>query len=79
VYWSQGRWQQAEPHARKSIELKHDIPLAHILLGNILLKKQDSRGALTEFKEYLRLDPNGPFAPGARDMVAKLEKPPANP
>jgi tetratricopeptide (TPR) repeat protein len=79
VYWSLGRWQQAEPPARKSIELQHDIPLAHILLGNILLKKQDHAGALAEFKEYLRLEPNGPFAPGARDIVARLEKSPARP
>ena len=46
----------------------------HVLLGNILLRKRDARGALQEFNEYLKLDPQGPFAPAAREMVARIEK-----
>jgi tetratricopeptide (TPR) repeat protein len=74
VYWALDRWQDAEPHARKALELKSDLPLAHVLLGNILLRKRDGAGALAAFKEYLRLEPNGPLAPGTREVVGKLEK-----
>jgi lipoprotein NlpI len=62
---------------KKALALKPDLPLVRALLGKILLRKLDNAGALKEFKEYLRREPNWPFAPGARDIVAKLEKPPA--
>jgi hypothetical protein len=43
-------------------------------MGNIALRKHDSELALKEFKEYLRLDPQGPMAAGARQMADKLEQ-----
>jgi tetratricopeptide (TPR) repeat protein len=74
AYWALGRWKDAEPHGRKALELRPDFPSAHLLMGNILLRKQESASALREFKEYLRLDPNGPYAPPTREVVAKLEQ-----
>ena len=74
LQWAQGKWQEAEPHVRKAIALKSDAAAAHVLLGNILLRKRDAKGALTEFQTYLKLDPSGPFAAGAKDMVARIEK-----
>jgi tetratricopeptide (TPR) repeat protein len=74
AYWALGRWKDAEPRARKALELRPDFPAAHLLMGNVLLHKQDSAAALREFKEYLRLDPNGPYAPPTREVVAKLEQ-----
>lgn len=74
AYWSLGRWQEAEPHARKAVSLRADYATAHLLLGNILLRKRDAPAALQEFKEYLRLEPQGPFAGSTRDLVAKIEK-----
>ena len=44
-----------------------------IWLGNILLRKQDAAGALREFKESLRLAPNGPLAEPTRQVVSKIE------
>jgi tetratricopeptide (TPR) repeat protein len=73
TYWALGRWQEAEPHAVKSVALKPEMPPAHVLMGNILLKKKDPPGALKEFQEYLKLDPKGPFADGTRAMVDKLQ------
>ncbi len=46
----------------------------HTLLGNIMLRKRDARAPLQEFKEYLRVEANGPMAAPAREMVAKMEK-----
>ncbi len=79
TYWALGRWQEAEPHARKAIQLQPGFAAVHVLMGNILLRKRDARGALQEFKEYLRLDPQGPFASATREMVAKIEKALASP
>jgi tetratricopeptide (TPR) repeat protein len=74
TYWALHRWQDAEPHAVKAEKLQPDIPGVHVVMGNILLQKRDNAGALKEFKEYLRLDPNGPMSEAVRGMVSKLEK-----
>ncbi len=55
------------------IALRSEFAVAHHLLGNILLRKHDAPAALQEFREYLRLEPNGPFAPPRREFVAKIE------
>ncbi len=74
TYMALGRWQDAEPHAVKALAGLPDVPPVHVLMGNILLKKRDAEGALREFQEYLRLDPNGPMAAAVRDVVAKIQK-----
>lgn len=74
AHWALGRWQDAAPHVRKAIELKPGFPPAHVLLGNVMLRERNAQGALGQFKEYLRLDPKGPFAEPTREIVAKIEK-----
>jgi Flp pilus assembly protein TadD len=74
TYWALGRWQDAEPHALKTVSLDPNMAPAHVLLGNIALRKNDSAAALKEFKEYLRLDPKGPMAAGAQQMVNRIEQ-----
>jgi tetratricopeptide (TPR) repeat protein len=76
TYWALGRWQEAAPHARKAVSDIPDLASPHVLLGNILLKENNPQGALQEYQEYLRLDPNGSMAPGARQMIEKLQKSP---
>jgi Flp pilus assembly protein TadD len=73
-FWGQGKWQEAEPHAREAIALKKDFPPAHVLMGNICLRHRDANAALQEFNEYLRLDPQGPLAPATKGMVEKIQK-----
>jgi Flp pilus assembly protein TadD len=72
--FAQGKWQDAEPHAQKAVAIMPAMAPAHVLLGNIALKKKDGAGAIREFKEYLKLDPQGPMAPGVTQMVQKLEQ-----
>jgi hypothetical protein len=74
TYWAQHRWQEAEPHTQKAEALQPQVPGVHVLMGNILLQKRDNPGALKEFNEYLRLDPQGPMSGPVRGMVSKLEK-----
>ncbi len=73
-YWALGRWQDAEPHAAKALALAPDNASAYLIMGNISLRKRDGQAALLQFKEYLRLDPQGDMAPSVREMVGKLEK-----
>jgi len=74
TYWALHRWQEAEPHASKAEKIQPRVPGVHVLMGNILLQKQDVASALKEFNEYLRLDPHGTMSDAVRAIVAKLEK-----
>lgn len=74
TYWALHRWQDAEPHAEKAEKLQPSVAGVHVLMGNILLQKRDTAGALKEFNEYLKLDPHGAMSDPVRAMVAKLEK-----
>jgi Flp pilus assembly protein TadD len=73
VYWAMARPLDAEKPVRKTLELQPAMASAHLLLGNVLLRRRDAPGALAAYQEYLRLEPNGPMAPNARDMVRKIE------
>jgi tetratricopeptide (TPR) repeat protein len=72
--WGQGKWQAAEPHVRQAIELNKDYAGPHVLMGNIYLQQEDPEGALKEFQEYLRLDPQGRLAPSVKEIVAQLKQ-----
>jgi tetratricopeptide (TPR) repeat protein len=74
AYWNLGRWDDSEPHARKALALNPGMAPAHVLLGNSMLRKRDAPAALKEFREYLRLAPQGEFASGTRAAVERLEK-----
>jgi superkiller protein 3 len=71
--FSEGQWKDAEPHAAKTIAAMPDFALGHWLMAQILLKKGDGRGAINEFQVYLKLDPNGPYAPSVRIVIPKIE------
>jgi len=73
AYMAQQQWQSAEPCLRKVIAAQPDMAGAHVMLGNVLLKKGDGQGALTEFQTYLKLDPDGPSAAGVREVIPKIE------
>lgn len=73
AYMAEQQWQNAEPVLRKVIAAQPDMAGAHVMLGNVLLKKGDGPGALNEFQTYLKLDPNGPMAAGVRDVIPKIQ------
>ena len=85
VYWEKSReikdLAQAKPALEKSYEevkraliLNPDLGGAHLLKGNLLLRVGRANDAVTEFNEYLRLEPNGPFAGETRTLVDKIKK-----
>jgi len=71
--WALGRWQDAAPHAAAAVAAMPDLAAAHVLLGNILLRRQDLDGALREYQTYLRLESNGTMAAGTREMIEKIK------
>jgi tetratricopeptide (TPR) repeat protein len=76
TYWELGRWREAAPHVRKAVSGMPDVASPHVLLGNVMLRENNPQGALSEYQEYLRLDPNGLMAPGVRQMIEKIQKSP---
>lgn len=74
TYWALGRWQDAAPLAADTVKALPDLAAAHVLLANIRLKQRDAAGALHEYQEYLRIEPQGAMAPQVRDMVEKIQK-----
>lgn len=67
------RWDDAAPHVQRAIELNPDYAGPHALMGDIYVRKQDAASALAQFKDYLRLAPNGSLAPQVQKMVNQLE------
>ena len=85
VYWERSRQEKdltkARPTLEKSYEevkramqLNPDLAAAHLLKGNLLLKVARTNEALTEFDEYLRLEPKGAFAVETRALVERIKK-----
>jgi tetratricopeptide (TPR) repeat protein len=85
VYWEKARpvkdLAEAKPVLEKSYEevkraltLNPQLANAYLLKGNLLLRVSRAADALSAFGEYLRLDPNGPFANETRALVEKIKK-----
>jgi Flp pilus assembly protein TadD len=74
TYWAMGRWQDAAPLAADTVKAFPDLAAAHVLLANIRLKQRDAAGALHEYQEYLRIEPQGAMAPQVREMVERIQK-----
>lgn len=74
VHWERGDYVKAGPEVGRALQLNPQFAEAHLLAGNILLRARQAENALTEFEEYLRLAPDGEFAPQARQMVQKIKQ-----
>src|SRR5215467_7372733 len=72
--WGVNRLEPAEEHARRATELNKDYASPHVLLGNIYLSEVNADSALVEFRESLRLEPEGPQAETVKATIAKIEK-----
>lgn len=85
VYWDVGskfkeeaQWrpllEKAYDQTKRALELNPDLAGAHLLKGNLLFKVRRAEDAVHEYEEYLRLDPNGPFAEATRTQVDRIKK-----
>jgi Tfp pilus assembly protein PilF len=87
VYWEQGRvikdtvaarpvLEKCYHEVKRALVLNPNLGGAHLLKGNLLLRAARATDAVNEFDEYLRLEPNGAFAPETRALVEKIKKAP---
>ena len=85
VNWEQARQikdlNQAKPvlekcyqEVKQALVLNPNLAGAHLLKGNLLLRVARTSEAVSEFDEYLRLEPNGPMANETRALVDKIKK-----
>jgi len=85
VYWERSRQEKdinkARPalektyeEVKRSLQLNPHLAAAHLLKGNLLLKVGRTNDAVTEFDEYLRLEPKGTFAVETRALVERIKK-----
>lgn len=74
VYMDMGDIPKAGPEVGTALKIKPDLAEGHLLAANLLLKARQAENALTEFQEYLRLEPNGKYAPQAKEWVEKIKK-----
>ena len=66
--------EKAYEEVKRTLQLNPNLAGAHLLKGNLLLRVARTPEALVEFNEYLRLEPNGPFANETRALVDKIKK-----
>jgi tetratricopeptide (TPR) repeat protein len=85
VYWEKARvtkdlaeakpsLEKAYEEVKRALNLNPQLAAAHLLKGNLLLRVSRAADAVAEFDEYLRLEPNGAFAPETRALVEKIKK-----
>lgn len=85
VYWDMGlkfkeeaQWrpllEKAYNQVNEALKLNPNLAQAHIVKGNLYLKVGRAQDALSEFDEYLRLEPKGPFAEQARTTSERIKK-----
>jgi tetratricopeptide (TPR) repeat protein len=74
LYWDLGQVGKAAPAIGRTLQLRPDFAEAHLLAGNVLLKVNQPQRALTEYQEYLRLEPKGEFATATRELIDKLSR-----
>jgi tetratricopeptide (TPR) repeat protein len=85
VYWEKVAGVKEEAQWRPSLEKSYEevkqalaldpnLAAAHLLKGNLLFKVRRAEDAMHEYEEYLRLDPQGAFAPQTRTLVEKIKK-----
>lgn len=67
-----GKISQAEKAVREAIRLRHDASESHLVLGAVLLAKQDVAGAEDAFAEELRLHPENT---NAKEALKRLKVP----
>jgi len=53
----QGRWSEAEAHARQSIAVRPNFEQSHYHLGCVLLERNDPAGAAEQFERAIAIRP----------------------
>ena len=73
TYYALGRFQDAEPKARKTVVMNPSYPEGHMVLGYVLLHLRKNQEAFDELQTYLRLAPDGPASVPIRWFMTRWD------
>jgi tetratricopeptide (TPR) repeat protein len=73
TYYALGRFQDAEPQARKTVAIAPSIPDGHMILGYVLLHLGNNQEAFDALQTYLRLAPDGPASVPIRRFMTRWD------
>jgi tetratricopeptide (TPR) repeat protein len=73
--WNENRDQEAVQAFKKAVEIDPTYAVAHRELARALMRSADFPGAIKQFEEYLKLNPQANDAKEIRDTIAMLKKP----
>jgi Tfp pilus assembly protein PilF len=73
TFWETERVEEALPHTLVALSAFPNLAPAHVLLGNIRLRRNELPEAVHEYQEYLRLLPEGPLAADVHQTIQKIK------
>jgi tetratricopeptide (TPR) repeat protein len=76
AYYNLSKFDLAEKSARQEqrLDSKHQFPQIHLILANILARRQDTAGSIKEMQNYLNVAPNASDAGYVRSRMQEKEK-----
>jgi len=76
VFWETGRYDDSKESIVRTIALNPGYAEAHLLAGNIAVRRNETDQAIAEYETYLKLAPKGAFADQARQLITRLKEAP---
>jgi tetratricopeptide (TPR) repeat protein len=58
----------------EKLDTRHLLPQVNQLLGVLMVQRKDYTGAAAQFRNYLKVAPDGPQAPAVRAQLVEVEK-----
>ena len=78
LYSHTDRPELAEKSLRRAVDLDPKMAQAYLQLVNLYVRQRRTSDAINELEAYLKVFPEGPFSPKARDLLKRLQGSPAN-
>ena len=72
-YYNQKKYPQAERLFARALEADALYPLAHYMMGMILLQRDDTQAAKRSFQQAIKIDPKTDVARKADKKIASIE------
>lgn len=76
VFWETGRYDDSRESVARTIALNPGYADAHLLAGNVAVRRNEPDQAIAEYETYLKLAPKGAFADQARQLITRLKEAP---
>jgi tetratricopeptide (TPR) repeat protein len=71
--FAEQKFPEAHDHLEAALKANPNSADAHIMMGNAMLRLRNAEGALQEYQQGVKLDPKGPMAGPANQMIARIQ------